>query len=190
MLLARGLCGAALMMWRRGNLRRSILFLVTLLFSTDSVRADIWTTLDVPMAASHAYFQGISGSNVAGVYEDASGFHGFLYNTTTQSWTTVDKPGASLTNVEGIDGSNLVGHYQDGSGTHGFLYDGTTWTTIDKPGASFTQVTAIDGGNLAGSYTDASGGHGFIRVVPVPSAVILGSIGLGVAGYRLGRRQG
>ena len=33
--------------------------------------------------------------------------HGFIYNMTTQNWTTIDVPGATYTRIYGIDGSNL-----------------------------------------------------------------------------------
>jgi hypothetical protein len=46
---------------------------------------------------------------------------------TNQSWTTIDAPSVSWTEVLGIDGSNLVGMYNDGSVFHGFEY------TIPEP---------------------------------------------------------
>ena len=44
------------------------------------------------------------------------------------TWTTLDYPGATFTEIDGIDGSNIVGLYHDISGqSHGFIY------TIPKP---------------------------------------------------------
>ena len=81
--------------------------------------ANTWTKVDVPGASFTRIFD-IDGSNLVGMYSDASGDHGFLYDGT--SWTTLDMPGAVSTQVQDIDGSNLVGSYVDTTGTHGFLY--------------------------------------------------------------------
>ena len=80
------------------------------------------------------------------------------------TWTTLDYPGATWTEICGIDGSNIVGYYEDASGYgHGFLYNGTGWTTLDYPGATWTCIRDIDGNNLVGPHYDASGyGHGFL----------------------------
>src|SRR6266700_3383296 len=71
----------------------------------------------------------------------SSGFahdHGF---------TTIDVPGASITEAFGINPEgNVVGSYRNAAGLHGFLLsrrerdddgDNDAFTTIDVPGASF-----------------------------------------------------
>jgi hypothetical protein len=87
-------------------------------------------------------------------YGEAPGWHGFLYDRTTKTWTTLDYPGASWTRMEGVSGSNVAGFYFDANGNrHGFLYNGTTWTTIDYPGETTrTEIWGIDGRNLVGVY--------------------------------------
>ena len=45
----------------------------------------------------------------------------------TYTWTPLDHPSATSTQMFGIDGANMVGHYLDSSGiNHGTLYDGST----------------------------------------------------------------
>jgi len=52
-----------------------------------------YTTLTVPWEAYSTQVYGIDGSNIVGVYQDASGHYGFLYDGLT--YTTLDVPGAS-----------------------------------------------------------------------------------------------
>ena len=73
-----------------------------------------------------------------------------------ETWTTLDKSGASETEALSIDGSNIVGWYQQNDTDHGFLYDGTTWTPLDAPGAQHTYATGISGNNIVGCYRDSS----------------------------------
>jgi len=79
------------------------------------------------------------------------------------TWITLDKPGASSTEIHAVSGNTFVGTYEDGLGQHhGFLYNGTTWTTLDKPGASGeTYVYGMSGSNVVGSYSNGPS-HGFI----------------------------
>ena len=77
------------------------------------------------------------------------------------AWTTLDYPGASVTNLTGISGSKIVGY----ANRHGIIYDTTaqSWATLDAPGALSTEIDDIDGSIYAGKYYDASGTeHGFL----------------------------
>ena len=79
--------------------------------------------IDHPMGTLLGTFAtGISGPNIAGTYlrfPDGTA-HGFLYNGST--FTPIDVPGATDTNVHGIDGLRVVGSYDDAAGrTHGFV---------------------------------------------------------------------
>jgi hypothetical protein len=106
-----------------------------------------YTTLDDPAAApGYTFAQGISGGNIVGWYDDASGgAHGFLYNGST--YTTLDDPLAQtsgFTEPRAISGGNIVGDYYDNSGFyHAFLYDGSTYATLNIPGP-----VGISGGNI------------------------------------------
>ena len=79
-----------------------------------------YATLDAPLGTNGTYAQGISGSCIVGYYEDSSDLdHGFLYNGSTSTYTTLDDPLASPdgkvngTRAYGISGSNIVGAYLD-----------------------------------------------------------------------------
>jgi hypothetical protein len=66
---------------------------------------------------------GISGNTIVGYYNDSNYIlHGFLYNISTATYTTVDNPlGTKGTAIYGIDGDTLVGFYIDSNSTyHGF----------------------------------------------------------------------
>jgi hypothetical protein len=80
-----------------------------------------FVTIDVP-GATGTHVQGISGNNIVGYYQNATGQHGFLYNGST--YTTLDDPNASPgeTFAYGVSGSTVVGYYFDGTGVHGFVF--------------------------------------------------------------------
>lgn len=63
------------------------------------------------------------------------------------TFTTIDVPGAVVTNVLGINGlGEMVGNYTTSTGgpSHGFLYTGGTFTTVDYPQGNSTLVTSIN----------------------------------------------
>ena len=86
------------------------------------------------------------------------------------AFTTIDFPGAVLTNAQGInDQGEIVGFYNDTTGrTHGFVQSGGHFRSIDYPNADATQVRGIGpAGDIVGSYQrqGESGGvpnHGFL----------------------------
>jgi hypothetical protein len=103
-----------------------------------------WITIPLPTGGGFVDISyGIDGDIIASRNQ--------IYNTATQSLTTLNYPGAARTMICGIDGSNLVGSYDN----HGFVYnmDTQNWTTIDYPGATYTRIYGIDGSNLIGSST-------------------------------------
>ena len=66
-------------------------------------------------------------------------------------FTSIDFPGAVLTNAQGINpGGEIVGFYLDTAGKqHGFLLSGGNFTSIDYPGAIVTGARGINpGGTL------------------------------------------
>ena len=90
----------------------------------------------------------------------------------TLVFSTIDFPGAILTNAQGINaGGEIVGSYNDSatpSKTHGFLLSGGQFQTIDFPGARATVARGIGpGGDIVGTYQkpNETGGvpsHGFL----------------------------
>lgn len=90
----------------------------------------------------------------------------------TLVFSSIDFPGAILTNAQGINaGGEIVGSYNDSgtpSRTHGFLLSGGQFQTIDFPGARGTIARGIGpGGDIVGSYQkqNETGGvpaHGFL----------------------------
>jgi uncharacterized membrane protein len=90
----------------------------------------------------------------------------------TLVFSSIDFPGATLTNAQGINaGGEIVGSYNDAgtpSRTHGFLLSGGHYQSIDFPGARATAARGIGpGGDIVGTYQkqNESGGvpaHGFL----------------------------
>lgn len=151
----------------------------------------IFTILNPVANALATNAQGVNNDGlVVGFYSlDGVHQHGFLYNSTTSSYTLLPDPNVPnlvLTQFLGINDVGLaVGYYQlpDGS-QHGFLYDTTTqtYTFLDDPsasvsGLSITQITGVnDAGEIAGFYVDATTGlqRGFIATpasVPEPGTL-------------------
>jgi probable HAF family extracellular repeat protein len=85
-------------------------------------------------------------------------------------FTTLDFPGASLTNAQGINAQgDVVGAYMDAAGlNHAFLWSGGRYRTIDVPNAHQSIARGInDSGDIVGSYqrqgeTGGLPSHGFL----------------------------
>jgi len=87
-------------------------------------------------------------------------------DTLNLTFTTIDVPGASQTNVAGINSDgDMVGWYvpTGSSFGHGFLLSGDKFTTLDYPGGYTTLVTGInDSGVIVGySYITGEDVNGF-----------------------------
>ena len=69
------------------------------------------------------------------------------FDTLNLTFTTIDVPGAVVTNVLGINtAGDVVGNYATVSNgpSHGFLYSGGNFTLLDYPGGDSTLATAIN----------------------------------------------
>ena len=108
--------------------------------------------------------------DIAGFFTDSGGvIHGFLDEH--GQFTTVDAPGATLTELLGVNDSGIaVGQDVVGGVTHGLIYDSHTgvFTTVDAPNAAgFTLLNGInDKGDIVGFYTDAAGATHGLLVTP------------------------
>jgi probable HAF family extracellular repeat protein len=96
---------------------------------------------------------------IVGSYQDASGYHGFVYSN--GKYTTLNVPLAPYTYAEDInDKGEIVGY----GGAYGFLYSGGKYTTLSDPQGRFTQAYGINNkGQIVGEFLDSVGfRHGFL----------------------------
>lgn len=162
---------------------------------------------------------GVSGNNVVGSYNNGNNFEGFLYNITSQSYTTLpfvpsgisgdnivggnllyslntqtfttlSVPGAAWTQATAISGNNIVGTSSLGD----FLYNGSSYSILNLPGAP----SGISGNDIVGSYYDSNNiSYGYLAtpvpgpggLVFVPEPAALTFLALGVGAFCLGRRR-
>ncbi|HYZ31683.1 MAG TPA: hypothetical protein VE684_05295 [Crenalkalicoccus sp.] len=126
-----------------------------------------FTTIDVPGATSEPQLWGINdrGDIVGSYFGGGSlGEHGFLLDREGHV-TTIDVPGASLTEAKGVNNrGDIVGSYlveTDGQvSTHGFLYHHGQITTLDVPGARETELNGInDFGQIVGFSPNVGDGE-------------------------------
>jgi len=146
-------------------LRSLALCVVALAISTPFSRAVTYTTVDVPGASETLGVWDINntGQMVGAYYDAAFQQHGFI--DTNGTFTTLDFPGATATQLHGInDSGQVVGLYCASDGTcHGFYYDGTTFTTIEPKNVMESSLEKINNsGQMAGWAEDlASVDHAF-----------------------------
>ncbi|MHB1528955.1 MAG: hypothetical protein ACYCXT_05950 [Acidiferrobacteraceae bacterium] len=80
---------------------------------------------------------------------------------TSYQFTTLNAPGANLTEAWGInDHGAIVGRYRDSAGNyHGFLDNAGTYTTLGTPGAQASMAPGIDNsGAIIGHYAHSPNG--------------------------------
>jgi len=133
-----------------------------------------------------AFFLGAFVLALAAIPSGASAF----------TFTTIDVPGATLTNAIGINAhGQIVGAFTDAGGAfHGFLLDGGSFTTIDPPGATGgTEAGGINElGQIVGEFIDASGQHGFLldkgifATIDVPGAMSTSALAMNARGQIVG----
>src|SRR2546428_13916431 len=83
------------------------------------------------------------------------------------TFTTIDFPGAILTNAFGINSpGNIVGLYIDTTAReHGYLLAAGNFSTNDVPGALRTEAHGLNNsGHIVGVYNDTAGRHHGFRL--------------------------
>lgn len=123
-----------------------------------------FAALNAPTATQGTLAYGINASGqVAGVFYNAQGAHGFVYNG--QDYVTLDAPKATDgTFAYGINAKGqVVGNYVDGTGKHGFIYTHGVYTTLDNPDGWDTNATGINNqGQVVGNFRIGTTGiYGF-----------------------------
>src|SRR5262249_43205698 len=139
----------------------------------------VFTTIQ-QLASRDSIARGINNfGQIVGEYTDNNGAgHGFLYNPSNGSFTTLDDPLASHGTVAmGInDLGQIVGLYVDSRLIHhGFLYSGGAYTPLPSHNSTNTEGTGINHpGVISGNYLGPLGDeHGFILTItpnPPPPA--------------------
>jgi hypothetical protein len=137
----------------------------------------VFVTIDFPGALATEVWGHDRAGQIAGRYQDASGFfHAFLLSN--GSFSSIDFPGAAETApgwyafTGGINANGDIATVycaaepctNPSSSTHGFLLIGDVYTTIDFPGATTTIGFGVNSSdNVIGAYHNASGSwHGFL----------------------------
>ena len=138
-----------------------------------------WTNIDVP-GSTNTIAHSTFGDRIVGNYDiisgngydkTAVGGHAFVYQISTEEFTTLKFPGRGVisTTAYGIYEDTVAGGYTDLKGTHGYIHKlGTNqWQSFDHPGGAivthFDGITAnaTGGFNLTGdwlSLKDLAGG--------------------------------
>ena len=103
------------------------------------------TSIDFP-GANYTVVEGMNDKGLAsGQYQSSDGvIHGFIYNISTAQFTTLDIPGASLTQVWGISNADVVAASSD-IGSYVYCIKARTCPT-PKPGVGKPQ-------HVSGKYT-------------------------------------
>jgi probable HAF family extracellular repeat protein len=116
-------------------------------------------------------------------------------NAAAFAFTTIDVPGASVTDAFGINANGqIVGATTDSlSQEQGFIYSNGAFTLLNAPGASDTSARGINAsGVAAGYFIDATGSHGFVysaglfTTVDAPGSTGTAVLGINDAGEVVG----
>jgi probable HAF family extracellular repeat protein len=114
----------------------------------------VFTTIDPPFVPGEdSAASGINNlGQIVGCY--APCLRGYFFDPDTSTFTSIDVPGAILTQARDInDLGQIVGVYSDGITSGGFLYDGGEFTLVHAPGAVDTTLFGINNdGAIVGAY--------------------------------------
>jgi hypothetical protein len=132
-----------------------------------------------------------NAGEIAGFYVDAAGTtHGFIDNGGT--FTTVDEPGATFTQLLGLNGNGqAVGDFISGGVMHGLLFNvaADSFQTLDDPNGTTTLNGINDNGSIVGFFTDTNGNTNGLLATFIPEPGPLLVLGGGMLGVALLRRR-
>jgi hypothetical protein len=132
-----------------------------------SYASGVYTDVIVPGATAGTTAYGLNtAGDIVGSFADNVGQHGFLYTLTSNSYTTLDVPGATATLAVGINDSNTITfEWVNGS----FVFSGAIlkshhYTILNVPGMSQSKARGINvHGWIDFNAQDPSGvWHGFL----------------------------
>lgn len=154
--------------------------------SNNQERAFFWangkfSNIKVPGSVVDSEANGINNSGqIVGMYTDGGRWHGYLFDSVTLSFQSIDVPNAYYTWGAGInDIGEITLFSQDSQNVqHAWLYNGTTFSNIDVPGFDGTVSEGINnGGAVTLIATKGLDNYGFVyragQFMPVdlPSAI-------------------
>lgn len=121
-----------------------------------------FTKFDDPNVVNGTYGVGINDSGeIVGWWEDSlSVDHGYILSGIGGTFTEVDFPLATNTQLGGVNnGGEVSGYYQDASNVnHGLIYSDGAYAEVDVVGASGTEVLRIkNNGAITGAFIDTLG---------------------------------
>ena len=124
-----------------------------------------FVSIEVPGASLTIARAITADGRIVGIFNDASGQHGFLF--ADGQFTNIDAPGATATMAFGINTrGDVVGGWVDSSGRlRGFVWPANgSFTSIDIPGAIRTIARGINAaGDVVGVYDQMDKRRGFLR---------------------------
>lgn len=145
----------------RGIAARCLLAAVPLAVASAAHAGYDLTVVQDPTGTGFINTLGINNSGTVAGFDNGSNNQGFTL-TLPSSFTTVNFPGATATQVTGInDSGDLSGIWVTSTGVnHGFIWIGGTFTTVDDPASTvFNQALDINNSNeTVGYYTLVSSG--------------------------------
>ncbi len=115
-------------------------------------------------ALDGTYVEGISGNNIVGFYNPGPGEEGFVYNISSQTFTTLNVPGVNYaTFAFGIDGNNVAGYQYHPGQSYVYNITSQAYTAFARPGAETTYASGISGNYVVGqNYFYGVGFEGFL----------------------------
>jgi hypothetical protein len=119
-------------------------------------------------------------------------FHGFLYDSASQTFTQIDVPGATQTALTGVNAlGQQVGSFRDASDQrHVFRREGETVTVITVPGLAEVDLVGLaEDGRLVGNTPERGFvvAQGVVDLIEVPGATRTQLFGLRGDGTVYGR---